>query len=83
MVNHIFPFLRYFKWLVLRNYWPSIDRIKNIRVPMMIISGTADTLVPPVMLKTLYNEANQSAYKNFVIHTYIYINIIILNLILV
>ena len=68
MVNHIFPFLKYFKWLVLRNYWPSIDRIKNIRVPMMLISGTADTLVPPPMLKTLFNEANQSAYKTFVIY---------------
>ena len=66
MVDHIFPFLKYFKWLVLRNYWPSIERIKKIRVPIMIISGTADTLVPPPMLKTLYNQARLSSYKIFV-----------------
>ena len=66
MVDHIFPFLKYFKWLVLRNHWPSIERIKKIRVPIMIISGTADTLVPPPMLKALYNQASLSSYKIFV-----------------
>lgn len=34
MVDSIFPFLKLFKGLILRMYWPSLERIPNIRVPM-------------------------------------------------
>lgn len=53
MVDHIFPYLKLIKWLVLRNFWPSIKRIGKIQLPIMFISGTADALVPPQMVRVL------------------------------
>ncbi len=65
MVDHIFPYLKYIKWLVLRNYWPSIERIGSIQLPIMFISGTADQLVPPKMLRLLQGNARASVFTTF------------------
>ncbi len=46
MVDNIFPFLKYFKKLILRIYWPSDQRIKEIKIPILIITGTEDEIVP-------------------------------------
>ena len=34
MVDSIFPLLSKFKGLILKINWPSVDRIKNVRVPI-------------------------------------------------
>ena len=39
MVDVVFFFLKYFKFLVLRNYWRSIDIVNQIKNPMLFITG--------------------------------------------
>lgn len=65
MVDHIFPYLKLIKWLVLRNFWPSIQRIGKIQLPIMFISGTSDALVPPKMVKLLQQKATSSVFTTF------------------
>jgi len=50
MVSEVVKFLGFMKWIVLWNYWPSIDRIKEIHTPILFISGRQDELVPPYMM---------------------------------
>jgi len=47
MVDHIFPLLSYFKQIIQRIYWPSIDRIPKVKVPLLFIVGLNDEIVPP------------------------------------
>jgi fermentation-respiration switch protein FrsA (DUF1100 family) len=54
MVDKIFFFLRYFKFLILRNYWQSIDLVKDIQSPMLFITGDQDELVPMQMTLELH-----------------------------
>jgi len=39
LVTRFFPFIRipFVKWLVLRNFWPSIDRIAGVRMPLLYV----------------------------------------------
>lgn len=46
MVDVVFPYLKYLKSLVLRNYWPSIERIGQIEVPALFIMTVKDEIVP-------------------------------------
>lgn len=39
MVDRIFGFLRYLKWIILRIKWQSIDLIGNIKMPILFITG--------------------------------------------
>lgn len=63
MVDNVFPILRHFKALVLRLRFPSVDHIRALRQPMLFISGAQDALVPPPMLRALYNAAASSSDK--------------------
>ena len=65
MVDHIFPHLSRFKNLILRMFWPSIDRIPNVRVPMLFIVGTHDEIVPPPHAKKLHDAASNAPFKQF------------------
>ncbi len=68
MVNVMFPKLRAFKWLVLRNYWPSVDRIGTITLPLLFIFSMRDELVPPEQMSHLFVKATQSRFKMKVSH---------------
>lgn len=57
MVDHIFPKLKFFKGLVQRNFWPSIDRIRSIEHPILFIHSTKDEIVPPEQMKILQSAA--------------------------
>lgn len=57
MVDSIFPFLKFFKNLILRMYWPSIDRIGEIEVPILFIVGLQDEIVPPTHVQRLFDAA--------------------------
>ena len=39
MVDHIVYFLKYVKRLVLRNKWNSLDLVREIKTPMLYITG--------------------------------------------
>ena len=43
-------------WLLTQRF-DSLDKIKSLRVPLLLIHGTADEVVPPAMSQTLYKAA--------------------------
>mmetsp|Transcript_10006 Transcript_10006/g.8530 ORF Transcript_10006/g.8530 Transcript_10006/m.8530 type:complete len:181 (-) Transcript_10006:109-651(-) len=63
MVDVIFPKLARLKGLVLKNYWPSVDRIRNIQTPMLFIMGLKDELIPPKQMDTLFKAAEKAIFK--------------------
>lgn len=64
MVDHLFPALKRIKSFLLKNHWPSRDRIKNLKYPILFISSEKDELVPPVHMQELYKSASNATYKN-------------------
>lgn len=40
-----------------KNQYRSIDKLKNITIPGLFISGLADTMIPPTMVKTLFEKS--------------------------
>jgi len=66
MMTSVFPMIGIpMKWLV-RNKWPCWKRIRNIRIPILFLSGLRDGFVPPKMMRTLYEEAKASSMKKLV-----------------
>ncbi|KAL4464801.1 hypothetical protein ABPG74_011362 [Tetrahymena malaccensis] len=63
MVDVIFSKVRFLKGLVLRNYWPSIERIQKIKQPMLFIRSDLDELVPPAQMNRLYQTATSARFK--------------------
>jgi fermentation-respiration switch protein FrsA (DUF1100 family) len=63
MVDHIFPFLANFKRLILNIYWPSLERIPHIKLPMLFVYGTTDEIVPPSHVQSLHDAATSAPFK--------------------
>lgn len=57
VVDSVMPFLSNFKRLVLRNYWPTVDRIKHVDCPILFIAGVKDEIVPHSHMLLLYELA--------------------------
>eukprot|EP01016_Furgasonia_blochmanni_P044235 TRINITY_DN6126_c0_g2_i3.p1 TRINITY_DN6126_c0_g2~~TRINITY_DN6126_c0_g2_i3.p1 ORF type:complete len:367 (-),score=104.22 TRINITY_DN6126_c0_g2_i3:176-1183(-) len=57
MVDVIFPKLSVLKAIVLRNYWPSLERIKSLRIPTLFIMSLKDEIVPSAQMDKLYESA--------------------------
>lgn len=52
MVDNMFPVLKYVKNYMLNNHWPSNQRIKNIKVPILfLISKTKFIYIKVKMMK--------------------------------
>lgn len=66
VVDNIYPVLRYLKWMVLDNYWPSETRISAIRCPILFISGEQDEMIPPEHMKRLRSLATSAQFTTFV-----------------
>jgi fermentation-respiration switch protein FrsA (DUF1100 family) len=62
-IDHIMPYLSYFKKLILRISWNSVDRISNIRVPILFIVGVNDKVVPTSHASRLYDTAKYASFK--------------------
>jgi pimeloyl-ACP methyl ester carboxylesterase len=45
--------------LMLRTHFDNLTKISSVRVPVLIICGTADTLTPASMAEKLFAQANQ------------------------
>lgn len=58
----MFPFLPV-KWL-LRDRFPSIERISDLRAPLLVLHGERDGLIPIALAERLYAAANEP--KRFV-----------------
>jgi len=63
MVDVIFWFAKYFKFLILRNYWTSIDLVNKIENPIMFVTGDKDQLVPHTMTHILHSRAIKAVLK--------------------
>ena len=67
MVDIVFPFLKFVKWMILNNYWASIDLVSRLECPLLFVSGSLDELVPYEMTEKLHQSAVTSAYKELYI----------------
>jgi fermentation-respiration switch protein FrsA (DUF1100 family) len=54
MVDELFFFAKYFKGLILRNYWTSIDLVGRLNHPILFVTGDQDELVPHEMTLKLH-----------------------------
>jgi len=66
MVAILFPALRRMSSLV-TNKWNSLATIKNVRCPILFLSGQRDELVPPRMMQALHDAATASAGAKLVL----------------
>lgn len=65
MVDKLFPKpLSVLKYLVLRMFWDSGARIRNMEQPVYFIAGEKDELVPPEHMKELYSSATRSRLRD-------------------
>lgn len=65
MIKLEFPILGVFRYLS-RNKWQSRHRIRDIRTPILFLSGLKDTYIPPRMMKEMHELAQKSRRKKFV-----------------
>ena len=61
MVDHLMPYVKLFKPLVLRIGWDSSRIVPNIRAPTLYLAGSADELVPHEHMRKLYKASNKSS----------------------
>mmetsp|Transcript_19969 Transcript_19969/g.20015 ORF Transcript_19969/g.20015 Transcript_19969/m.20015 type:complete len:221 (-) Transcript_19969:72-734(-) len=65
VVDNVMPYISYFKSLLLKNHWPSAERIKTLTAPILFISGLQDELIPCEQMKRLHDLAINSKSKTF------------------
>jgi len=68
MADSMFGILGYFKGLVLTNYWSTIDLVKEIKLPILYVTGSKDEIVPTEQTQSLYVASKKSR------HAQLYIN---------
>jgi fermentation-respiration switch protein FrsA (DUF1100 family) len=61
MVDHLMPYVKLFKPLVLRLNWDSSVLVPKIRAPTLYLAGSADELVPHSHMVQLYKASNKSS----------------------
>jgi len=64
MVDAIFPKLAPLKGLVLRNYWPSADRIGEIERPIFFVVSLKDEIVPAWHVLRLKEKAKKAQFTD-------------------
>jgi hypothetical protein len=64
IVDHLLPLLKYVKNLVLKNKWPSKERITNINAPILFMISEHDELIPNSHMDMLYKLATNSRFKH-------------------
>lgn len=66
MVSVKYPYFAIFAPYILTNHWESIKKIWRIQAPILFISGLKDELIPQIQMKTLYEKATSSKFKEWV-----------------
>jgi pimeloyl-ACP methyl ester carboxylesterase len=66
MVEHRGRFWMFPINLLLTQRFPSIERVKQLQVPVLYLHGTADELIPTTMSQTLYEATNSAKQLHFV-----------------
>lgn len=57
------PIIGILPYWCFKNQFPSIKRVPKITVPVMYLSGLTDNLIPPRMMKTLFEESQNPPMK--------------------
>jgi len=67
MVDILFPWLSYpwIKQKMLRMKWDSLGCVKQLRLPLLFLSGKHDEIVPNVQMKRLHDSAENADFKIF------------------
>lgn len=52
------PGVSYLPDFCFKNQYQSIEKVKFLTLPSLFISGQADTMIPPQMMKTLFDRSN-------------------------
>jgi hypothetical protein len=60
MVDNLFYLVGYFKFLILRIGWDTKSLITTLKLPILIITGDQDEIVPAIQSKYLYDAAKNS-----------------------
>ncbi|KAF6004878.1 bem46 protein, variant [Cyanidiococcus yangmingshanensis] len=66
MIDLVHPYLRSFKWLITQNRWLSREKIKQLKIPVLLLSGQRDGFIPPRMMQELYDRAGQSRLRRLI-----------------
>jgi len=61
MVDHLMPYVKLFKPLVLRIGWDSSVLVPNIRVPVLYLAGSDDELVPHDHMVKLFKASSKAS----------------------
>lgn len=64
LIDKIFPFLKHLKGFMLKNHWPSKDRINQIKVPLMLYMSGKDELIPLSHMEELYFKATSAKFRS-------------------
>jgi fermentation-respiration switch protein FrsA (DUF1100 family) len=59
------PYVAKLKFL-LRDTWKSSHFIEKINIPILFLSGSADSLVPPSMMEALHTKVKNSQFVKIV-----------------
>jgi len=52
------PGVSYLPDFCFKNQYQSIEKVKFLTLPSLFISGQADTMIPPIMMKVLFDRSN-------------------------
>lgn len=64
LIDKIFPFLKQVKNLLLKNHWPSKERIKQLKVPILFLMSAKDELIPIEQMHELYAKSENAKFKS-------------------
>lgn len=64
LIDKIFPFLKQVKNLLLKNHWPTKDRIKQLKVPILFLMSAKDELIPIEQMQELFAKAENAKFKS-------------------
>ncbi|OMJ93573.1 hypothetical protein SteCoe_3408 [Stentor coeruleus] len=67
LVDHLMPKIAWMKSLILRNYWPSIQRLPFVNCKILFIAGVKDELIPHAHMLELYKIAKDEQKEIFLI----------------
>ena len=63
MVDQIFPYLSWAKWIILQNFWKSDELVVDLKMPLLYVTGKKDEIVPTEMTLELYAKSNNASFK--------------------
>lgn len=67
MVDALFPVLSLVKSFVLKMHWNTSQILPSLRMPILIVTGDKDEIVPTQHSDVLYKQATSSIWKEFLI----------------